>query len=141
MRRRLISNLLGLVGAIVGSVLGFYTVKWLLDHGFYGLIVPGAFLGLGCSLLAQHHSVARGILCGVAALGVGLYSDWRLAWPGAGGMSQYMSDLTGRPVTLLMLGIGALIASWVGKDSGFQWYAGKPGPIRVESDEQPPKTE
>ena len=51
MSRYLISNVLGLVGAIAGGVLGFYTFRWLLGQGFYGLIIPGAFLGLGCSLL------------------------------------------------------------------------------------------
>ena len=53
MSRYLISNLLGLVGAIAGGVLGFYTFGWLSRQGFYGLIIPGAFLGLGCSLLAR----------------------------------------------------------------------------------------
>ena len=51
MPRHLISNLLGLVGAIIGGVLGFYTFGWLFYYGFYGLMIPGAFLGLGCSLL------------------------------------------------------------------------------------------
>ena len=50
-RHLIISNVLGLVGAIVGGVLGFYTFGWLLSYGFYGLMIPGAFLGLGCSLL------------------------------------------------------------------------------------------
>ncbi len=63
MKRSLISNLLGLVGAAVGGVLGFYTFGWLEDHGFYGLAIPGAFLGLGCGLLAQHRSSARAGSC------------------------------------------------------------------------------
>ena len=61
MARHLISNLLGLVGAIIGGVLGFYTFGWLFEHGFYGLMIPGALLGLGCSLLAQHPSSTRGL--------------------------------------------------------------------------------
>ncbi len=77
MRRRLISNLLGLVGATIGGVLGFYTFAWLEDKGFYGLAIPGAFLGLGCGLLAQHHSIPRGILCGVGALGLSLFTEWK----------------------------------------------------------------
>ena len=52
MTRLLISNMLGLVGAIIGGVLGFYTFAWLEDKGFYGLAIPGAFLGLGCGMLA-----------------------------------------------------------------------------------------
>ena len=76
MPRHLISNLLGLVGAVIGGALGFYTFGWLLGQGFYGLMIPGALLGLGCSLLAQHPSTIRGILCGLAALGLGLYTEW-----------------------------------------------------------------
>ena len=56
MKRQLISNLLGLVGAAVGGVVGFYTFGWLEHYGFYGLAIPGSFLGLGCGLLAQHRS-------------------------------------------------------------------------------------
>ncbi len=36
MPRYLISNLLGLVGAVIGGVLGFYTFRWLHGQGFYG---------------------------------------------------------------------------------------------------------
>ena len=45
MPRYLISNLLGLVGAVIGGVLGFYTFRWLLEQGFYGLIDSGCVSG------------------------------------------------------------------------------------------------
>lgn len=41
MPRQLISNLLGLVGAGIGGVLGFYTFGWLVGQGFYGPMIPG----------------------------------------------------------------------------------------------------
>jgi hypothetical protein len=77
MMRLVISNLLGLAGAAAGGVLGFYTFGWLVGHGFYGLMIPGAFLGFGCSVLARHSSVARGVVCGVAALALALFAEWR----------------------------------------------------------------
>jgi hypothetical protein len=77
MPRHLVSNLLGLVGAIVGGVLGFYTFGWLVYYGFYGLMIPGAFLGLGCSLAASHPSTTRGILCGIAAIGLAVFTESR----------------------------------------------------------------
>ncbi len=123
MPRLLISNLLGLVGAIVGGVLGFYTFAWLEDKGFYGLAIPGAFLGLGCGLLSQHNSIFRGILCGVAALGLSLFSEWKfhhfLVDNSFSFMVTHITDKS--PVTLLMIGIGTVIAFWVGKDGGFRW--------------------
>ncbi len=59
MLRLVISNLLGLAGAAVGGVLGFYIFGWMFERGWYGLMIPGAFLGLGCSMLARHPSLAR----------------------------------------------------------------------------------
>src|SRR6516165_3133760 len=125
MPRHLISNLLGLAGAIVGAVIGFYTFGWLLEHGFLGLMVPGALLGLGCSLLARHPSIPRGALCAVAALGLSFFADW---WfepfnpdPSLKYFLAHALDLG--PVRLLMIGIGTVIAYWIGKDAGFRGYA------------------
>ena len=135
---RLISNLLGLVGAIVGGVLGFYTFGWLYGQGFYGLMIPGAFLGLGCGLLAQHHSVPRGIVCGVAALILALFTEWQfrpfVADTKLSYFVRHLTDLT--PVTVLMTVIGAAIAFWVGKDAGFQWLpeARRPAPAEPKQD-------
>ena len=61
--RQITSNVLGLIGAVVGGVLGYYTFQWIFYHGFYGMMIPGAFVGLGCGLLAQHPSHSpRGVL-------------------------------------------------------------------------------
>ena len=37
MSRYLISNLLGLVGAALGGVAGFYVYNWILTQGLVGL--------------------------------------------------------------------------------------------------------
>ena len=120
--RLVISNLLGLIGAAAGGVLGFYTFKWLEDHGFYGLAIPGAFLGLGCGLLAQHRSWERGIVCAVAALGLSLFTEWKFHYFLDDESFTYMvAHLSAKgPVTLLMIAIGTLIAFWVGQDAGFR---------------------
>jgi hypothetical protein len=122
MMRRLISHLLGLVGAAIGGVLGFYTFRWLEHQGFYGLAIPGSFLGLGCGLLAQHRSPLRGALCAVAALGLSLFTEWKFhAWQNDSSftyMLQHVQDLS--PVTLLMMAIATIVAFWVGQDAGFR---------------------
>ena len=122
MARLLISNLLGLVGAIIGGVIGFYTFAWLEDKGFYGLAIPGAFLGLGCGLLAQHNSIPRGILCAVSALGLTLFTEWKFhSFTVDTSLSFMISHLSEKgPVTLLMTALGTIIAFWVGKDGGFR---------------------
>ncbi len=53
MTRYLVSNLLGLVGAAIGGVAGFYIYRWVLSQGFIGGMIPGAFLGLGCSFAVR----------------------------------------------------------------------------------------
>jgi hypothetical protein len=139
MRRLLISNLLGLVGAIIGGVLGFYTFAWLEDKGFYGLAIPGAFLGLGCGLLAHHHSIPRGILCAVGALGLSLFTEWKfhhfLVDNSFSFMVTHLTDKS--PVTLLMIGLGTIIAYWVGKDGGFRGLQQGRVPVPAETKKDP----
>jgi hypothetical protein len=123
MPRHLISNLLGLVGATIGGVLGFYTFLWLLRQGYYGLIVPGAFLGLGCSLLARHRSVARGLCCGVAALALSQFSDWYCTLTDDSFVNFLQGGKTMTPVTMLMTGVATFVAFWIGTDAGFPGFS------------------
>lgn len=123
MMRLVVSNLLGLVGAVLGGVAGFFTFQWLLGQGFYGLAIPAAFAGLGCGLLAQHRSLARGVVCGLGGLGLSLFTEW---WfhdrsLNDGSFGSMLANLRNEsPVTLLMIAIGTLIAFWVGQDAGFR---------------------
>ncbi|AGA29563.1 hypothetical protein [Singulisphaera acidiphila] len=116
---RVASNLLGLVGAALGAALGYALFQWLVSQNLYGLMIPGAMMGLGCCLLAQHRSHTRGIVCGIAALILGLYTEWRFYPFRADGGFQYLVvhffDL--KPITQLMLGVGAIFAYWIGKDA------------------------
>jgi hypothetical protein len=140
MPRHLISNLLGFVGAILGGVLGFYTFGWVLEHGFLGLMIPGALLGLGCSLLARHSSVARGVFCAVAALALALFADWWYEPFNADASLKYFLAHVGDlgPVRLLMILFGILIAYWVGKDAGIAGYSKPFRPVvRPAHDREP----
>ena len=123
MPRILISNLLGLVGAAIGGVLGFYTFGWFWSQGFYGLMIPGAFLGLGCSLLARHPSIVRGIVvrrCRARAVALHRVEVRARSSPTPACSISYshVKDLS--PVTLLMIGVATFIAFWVGGDAGFR---------------------
>ncbi len=117
MSRYLISHLLGLVGAALGGVAGFYLYCWIVSRGLVGGMIPGAFLGLGCGLLARHPSYARGVVCGIAGLLLGFFADWytnlttKTFW-------EYLQDLKSvNQVYLLMILFGAVIAFWIGKDA------------------------
>src|SRR6186997_1553607 len=121
MRSPIVSNVLGLTGAAIGGVVGLYIFGWIFRQGFYGLMIPGALLGLGCGLLARHPSLARGVACGLAALALGLYTEWKFAPFKADESFGYLIAHTPelKPITLVMIAVGALIAFWLGKDSGF----------------------
>src|SRR5262245_52498645 len=74
------SNLvLGMLGAVAGGALGYFVFLWAAGQGFYALMLPGALTGAGSALLAKDRSVLRATLCGVLALGLGLFSEWRSA--------------------------------------------------------------
>jgi hypothetical protein len=133
-RTRIVSNVLGLIGAAAGGTLGFFLFGWAVKQGFYAMIVPGALLGLGCAVLARHPSRIRGAVCGVAGLLLGFYTEWsffpfdaddRLSY-----FSTHVHQLT--PLSLLMIGLGGLSAYWFGKDAGYRPTFGgrKPTPAQ-----------
>jgi hypothetical protein len=97
-------------GAIAGGVLGYFACFWLAGQGFYALALPGGLLGLGAGL-GKNRSVALAVLCGLVAVGLGLYTDWHLFPFAKDNSLQYyllhVHDLS--PVTLLMIAIGGAI--------------------------------
>jgi hypothetical protein len=118
MQAKVVSHLLGLVGAVVGGCLGYVAFKWIWSQGFYALVVPGGMLGLGCGTAARHPSMIRGILCGVAALVLGLYTEWTFYPFAADDSFPYLvlHAYQLKWVTLLMVGLGILVAFWSGKE-------------------------
>ena len=107
-------TLLGFGGALVGGALGYFAFSWLLGQGFYGLILPGGLLGLGAGV-ARPRSAVLAVVCGLAAVALGLFTDWRFepfvkdASPGY--FLLHLHPL--KPVTLLMIGAGGVIGFWV----------------------------
>ncbi len=118
MSRYLISNILGLIGAAAGGALGFFAYRWILSQGFIGGMIPGAFLGLGCSLLARHASLARGVFCGIAGLVMGFFTDWYTNVTTDTFWVYLQNAKNINQVVLLTILLGAVIAFWLGKDAG-----------------------
>jgi hypothetical protein len=122
MVNRLVSTALGVIGGIVGGVFGFVLFFWIAKQGLYALVLPGASIGLGCGLLARHRSKLLGIACAIAALGLGLYTEWSFD-PGQLDDDRFLYLVSHcyklRPITLIMIGLGAALAYYLGKDAGF----------------------
>jgi hypothetical protein len=116
------STALGVIGGIVGGIAGYYLFFWILKQGFYAMVLPSASVGLGCGLLARHRSIPRGIVCALAGLVLGLYTEWEyapfLADKSFGYLAGHFYNL--RPLTQIMIGLGAALSYYLGKDGGFR---------------------
>jgi len=121
---RIASNLLGAVGATAGAILGYYTFGWIYHRGFYGMMIPGAMLGLGCGLLARHPSTPRGAACAAAALGLGLFAEWSFfPFIDDPGFRYFLSNIAElNTITLLMIPGGAFFAYLFGKDCATGYF-------------------
>jgi hypothetical protein len=139
-RERIVSHVLGFVGAAAGGALGFFVFGWLLARGFYGGLLPGGLLGVGCALASRHPSQARGIVCGVAGLALGLFAEsWYRYFrmdPSLPYFFSHLQDISS--VDWIFLVIGALLAYWIGKDSGYRRVSPKPGKPRSSLDADRP---
>ena len=76
---RMKNLLAGVAGGLAGGALGYLAFIWIARQGFYALMLPGALAGFGASLFVSNRSVRRGVVCGVFALGLGLFAEWRFA--------------------------------------------------------------
>lgn len=123
MSGRTYSNILGSVGAVVCGVVGYLIFRALWNVGLYGLLLPGAFLGLGCNLLARHRSTIRGLLCALVAVALGLLSEWSVAPfqadPSLGYFLRHLDQLDRGWSTLGLIALGAGFAFWWGRTPQF----------------------
>jgi hypothetical protein len=121
MVNRVISTTLGVIGGIVGGIAGYYLFFWILKQNFYAMVLPSASVGLGCGLLARHRSIPRGIVCAIAGLALGLYTEWVYAPfekdQSFGYLVAHFYNL--RPLTLIMIALGTALSYYLGRDAGF----------------------
>src|SRR5207237_6613579 len=110
----MLPTLLVFGGALLGGALGYAAFFWVASQGFYGMILPGGLLGLGAGL-ARGRYVWPAVVCGLLALGLGLFTEWRFdpfrADKSLGYFLGHVHEL--KPVTLLMIGLGGLIGFWL----------------------------
>jgi hypothetical protein len=108
------NDILVLLGAALGGLLG-YVLFWAgARRGLYGLAFPGGLLGLGAGIF-KTRSKAVPIVCGLAALALGLFTEWRYApFAANAGLGYFVLRIHRlQPITLLMLAAGTLIGFWV----------------------------
>jgi len=120
---------LGLLGAAVGAVVGYYAFLWIARHGLYAFVLPGGLLGLGAGVFARERSVPLATLCGISALGLGLFSVWHFVRftenPGIGYFLTHIFSLS--PLILGMVALGAFLGFRLalGRNAGAADQSGK----------------
>jgi len=106
---------LGLAAGVVSGLAGHLVFIWLIRQGFYALVLPGAAVGIGYNYVVRRRLWPFSIACGLLGLLAGLLSEWRaapfVADPGLGYFLAHLHQL--RPLTLIMIGLGAAIAFWL----------------------------
>ncbi len=107
----------GIAGGVVGAVIGFFIVRWLKGQGMYGMMIPGALIGLGAALAARGKSVLLGVICAVAAVVAGIVIEWAVfPFVKDKSFSFFVAHLNHlKPMTLIMIGLGAVFAFWLGQ--------------------------
>ena len=103
--------MLGLLGAAVGGWLGYCAFFWITRQGFYALLVPPALLGLTAGLCARRRSTPLALICGVAGLALGLFTEWRFApFAADGSFLYFITHIQAlKPITLCLLALGAIL--------------------------------
>lgn len=107
-------TLLPLGGALLGGLIGYFAFFWIARQGFYAMVLPGGLLGLGAGY-AKNRSIAIAVVCGIAALVLGLFTEWQFApFIKDGSLGYFLSHVHElKPITLLMIGLGGAIGFWV----------------------------
>ena len=117
----LVNTVRGLLGAAAGGAAGYFLTGWLVQQGFYAMALPGAGVGLGAGLLVTKRCPGVAIACGVLALALGVFTEWmNFPWPrphdGFGYFLSHLGDL--RPLTMILIGLGALGGYWFALGAG-----------------------
>jgi hypothetical protein len=104
---------LGLLGAVAGGVLGYFAFGWLYQQGFYAMMLPGGLIGIGCGILSRHDSTARGALCGIAALAMGLFTEFSYRYVDEDTFLDFLKHFSERPkLAPIMILLGAGLSFW-----------------------------
>ena len=103
---------LGLLGAAVGGCFGYFVFFWMAKQGFYALALPGGLLGLAAGLCARERSRPLAVICAVAGLMLGLFTEWRFSpFVADQSFTYFLIHVhTLQTVTLLMLALGVFLS-------------------------------
>jgi hypothetical protein len=101
-------------------VLGYYAFRWLGEHGFYALVLPGTMIGLGFGVCSGIRSPWGAVLCGIAGVAFGLFIEchW-FPFRADQSLGYFLAHLLDLPLfTLLLVLLGGVFSAWLGLGRG-----------------------
>ncbi len=103
---------LGLLGAVIGGAIGYFAFFWIARQGLYALVLPPALMGFTAGLCARRRSMPLALVCGVAGLALGLFTEWRFApFVADNSLPYFITHIHAlKPMTMLMLALGAFLS-------------------------------
>jgi len=133
-RGNAIGTCLGVLGAVIGGVIGYFGFFWLAGQRFYGIVLPGALIGIGCGALSGRRSTGLGLLSAVAGLALGLFTEWQFAYARNYSFGFFLTHLHEvRRLKLFLLALGAFMGFWFGMGrEGGAWFRRTPPPDRAD---------
>jgi len=102
--------------AVAGGVIGYFAFLWIARQGLYAIALPGVLIGLAGGWFVKQRSIVFAVVCAFLALMAGIVSEWRwspfVADNSFGYFLRHVQQL--RPITLIMIALGAVFAAWFG---------------------------
>ena len=112
--------ILGIVGAIAGAALGFWSVGVLGRQGFHAIVLPAGLPGIVGGAIARQRSVTWSIVYGAVGLAAALITEWRyrpfIADQSFGYFVRHVGDVT--PIVLGVIVIGAIVGGMFAFSAG-----------------------
>ncbi len=108
-----------ILGAAVGGVAGYFLYIWIGNQGLRAPVIPGAMIGFGAAL-ARYRCVWLSLACGLAALGMGIFCEWKF-YPFSADQSlsyflSHLSDL--KTVVIIGICLGGVLGFYLPFRSG-----------------------
>lgn len=138
MSRLAISWILGLLGAALGGLAGYFLFQYAWSYGYYAPVLSGGMVGVGAGLLGRHQSILRGLLCAIAGIVLGYYCDYRITLlPHFDTFLAYLAAFAKHSTSTNILTIlGGLVAYWFGQSN---WTEPRRGSAPAKPEEPDPE--
>jgi hypothetical protein len=104
----------GVLGGIAGGVLGYFVFFWLLDYGLYGIVLPGASVGIGCGAASGRRITPMGVLSALGGLFTAALAEWRSDVQPAPSFLEFLPDLPTRTPAIWLILAGVAISFFMG---------------------------